>query len=145
MKNVDVKTSQEKRFFNLSVILDFIFEDGLLFISIKNLSDEPAFKISFIFEPPIKGLNGTKSISSLPLFKNIEFLAPHKEIKIFLDSSHSYLAPKSSKTDRVGRPEKISVKVSYRNTRGEKVTGTIKHDLGIYKEIGYIRTTDGVE
>lgn len=126
------KTLQTDGVFRLSVIVDIVFEDGLLFISVKNMSDEPAFKVSAKFDKKIVGVDGRKEISSLPLFRNIEFLAPHKEIRTFLDSSRSYFARR--------QPDKISVKVSYRNKEAELVTGTINHDLGIYREIGYIRT-----
>ena len=146
-KKTNGKTSHRNDVFDLSVIVDFIFEDGLLFISIKNLSDEPAFKVSIVFDKKIIGVNGRKEISSLPLFRNIEFLAPHKEIKIFLDSSQSYFGHKydSSKMSHAGQPDKISVKISYLNKKGKLITGIIHHNLGIYREIGYIRIVDEKE
>ena len=113
------------------VIVDFIFENGLFFISVKNISSKPAFKVSIEFDKKIFGIEGGKEISSLPLFKNIEFLAPKKDIVTFLDTSASYF--------RRGEPTKISVKISYHDSNGTKHTTTINHDLEIYKEIGYIQ------
>ena len=138
---------QRNDVFDLSVIVDIIFEDGLLFISIRNLSDEPAFKVSIEFDKKIIGVDGRKEISALPLFRNIEFLAPYKEIKTFLDSCQSYFSNKhsSSRRSHAGQPEKISVKISYRNKGGKLISGIINHDLGIYKEIGYIRIVDEKE
>ncbi len=147
MENTNNKMTARNDIFNLSVIVDVIFEDGLLFISIKNISDDPAFKVSIKFNKKIIGVNRRKEISSLPLFKNIEFLAPHKEIKTFLDSSQSYFSQKPGKflTSKNGQPEKFSVKISYKNKEGRLVTGIINHDLGIYKEIGYIKIVNEQE
>lgn len=112
------------------VILDFIFRDGLFFISISNIGDKPAYKVSVKFDCKVYGLAGTKEISALPLFRNIEFLAPKKEIVTFLDSSSSYFG-------REG-PTKIAARISYRDSQGAKRSVTINHDLEIYREIGYM-------
>ncbi|PYS43550.1 MAG: hypothetical protein DMF71_06835, partial [Acidobacteria bacterium] len=69
--------SQASKLSEPDVIVDFVFDDGLLFIAISNLSDKPAYKVSITFDQEIHGLDG-KDICALPLFRNIEFLAPHK-------------------------------------------------------------------
>ncbi len=115
----------------LDVIVDFIFEDGLFFISIKNIGGKPVFKVSVKFDKKIVGMEGTKDISALPLFRNIEFLAPQREIVTFLDRSASYFK-------RDG-PTKISTRISYLDPSGKRRASTIKHDLEIYKEIGYVK------
>jgi hypothetical protein len=125
------RKSNIKEPFDLDVILDFLFDEGLFFISVKNNSDAPVFKVSIDFNKKITGLGGRKEISSIPLFSNIEFLAPRKEIKTFLDTSQSYFTRK--------QPEKIIVKITYTNKEGAVKTGTINHDLSIYKEIGFIK------
>ena len=112
------------------VIVDFIFDAGLFFISIINIGDKPAFKVSVTFDKKIRGLAGTKEISALPLFNNIEFLAPGKKITTFLDRSESYFGRKG--------PTKISASISYRDSKGTRYSVKIKHDLGIYRDIGYI-------
>jgi hypothetical protein len=113
------------------VIVDFIFHDGLFYISIINIGEKPVYKVSVKFDQKIYGIEGTKEISALPLFQNIEFLAPHKEITTFLDSSRSYFSR--------GEPAKISARISYRDSKGVKQTNTITHNLEIYKEIGFIQ------
>lgn len=112
------------------VIVDFIFDNGLFFISIRNIGDKPAFKVSIEFNKKIFGVEGSKEISALPLFRNIEFLPPQKEILTFLDTSASYF--------RRREPTKIAARISYEDSRGKKYSTTIKHDLEIYREIGYI-------
>jgi hypothetical protein len=113
------------------VIVDFVFHEGLLFISIKNIRNEPALKVKVKFDKKIKGLGGNKVISSLPLFRNIEFLAPHKEITTFLDSSASFFSR--------GEPTQIQARISYQGSTGKKYTSTIIHNLEIYREIAYAK------
>ncbi|MBZ5536578.1 MAG: hypothetical protein LAO31_11535 [Acidobacteriia bacterium] len=113
------------------VIVDFVFNEGLLFISIKNIRNEPALKVTVKFDKRIKGLGGKKVISSLPLFRNIEFLAPNKEITTFLDSSASFFSR--------GEPTQIQARISYQGSSGKKYTSTISHNLEIYREIAYAK------
>ncbi len=114
------------------VILDFVFEDGLFYISIKNIGARPAYKVSTQFDKTIVGVEGNKTISELPLFKCIEFLPPDKEIKTFLDTSSSYFSR--------NEPTVISTQIRYQDSRGKKYLNTIKHNLEIYREIGYIHS-----
>ncbi|MCP4256379.1 MAG: hypothetical protein GY774_02500 [Planctomycetes bacterium] len=114
------------------IILDFVFEDGLFYISIKNIGAKPAYKVSTQFDKTIVGVEGKKTISELPLFKCIEFLPPDKEIKAFLDTSSSYFSR--------NEPTVISTKIRYEDYRGKKYLNTIKHNLEIYREIGYIQS-----
>lgn len=117
------------------VIVDFIFRDGLFFISVSNIGNKPAFKVSVKFDCRVFGLAGTKEISALPLFRNIEFLAPKKDIVTFLDSSNSYFGRDA--------PTKIAARISYRDSQGAKRSVTINHDLEIYREIGYMIKLEG--
>jgi hypothetical protein len=112
------------------VIVDFIFEDGLFFIAVQNISDVPAYKVSTRFRPSFKGAEGTKRVSELPLFRNVEFLAPRKEIRAFLDTSASYFHRQE--------PLLITAEISYEDGNGKKYATTIRHDLSIYLEIGYV-------
>ena len=77
------------------VIVDFVFEDGMLFVAVQNIGSQPALQVHVAFDPPFKGLGGTTSIPELPLFRNIEFLAPSRSIGTLLDSSAAYSAAKS--------------------------------------------------
>jgi hypothetical protein len=112
------------------VIVDFLFDEGLFFISVSNISDKPAYKVSVTFDRKIWRLDG-KNVATLPLFRNIEFLAPHKEIVMFLDSSGSYFSK--------NRPTRVSARISYQDAQGTKRIATIKHDLEIYRALGFIR------
>ncbi|HEU4479237.1 MAG TPA: hypothetical protein VFR80_12020 [Pyrinomonadaceae bacterium] len=109
------------------VILDFVFDQGLFFIAVKNISDMPAYKVSVKFDHKIFGLGGARDVSALPLFRNIEFLAPQKEITTFLDTSDSYFARK--------QPTKVKAQISYTDAEGDKHSVAIAHDLEIYRDL----------
>lgn len=113
------------------IIVDFIFDEGFFFISIKNIGDKPGYKISVKFNKKIIGVEGSKEVSALPLFKNIEFMPPQKEILTFLDSCASYFKRR--------QPTKITATISYQDANRKKYTNIIRHDLVIYKEIGYLK------
>jgi hypothetical protein len=117
------------------VIVDFIFDDGLLFVAVQNIGDKPAHKVAVQFDPPFRGVEGTCAVSEMALFRNIEFLAPWKEIVTFLDSSASYFARRE--------PTRIAATVSWRDAAGRKHSAAIQHDLEIYRNIGYVRKTGG--
>lgn len=116
---------------NPDVIIDFIFKNGLFYISIKNIGDKPAYRVSIKFNSQILGVEGTKDISSMPLFQNIEFLPPAREIRTFLDTSTSYFQSEN--------PTEITSKIVFFDRNGIKLNRTIKHNLGIFREIGYTR------
>ena len=130
------KPTREAKTVSPAVIVDFIFDDGLFFISVNNISDRPAYKVSTEFDHKLVGLGGAKEISALPLFRNIEFLAPGKVIRTFLDSSDSYFARK--------QPTRITAQVSYRDAEGEKHKVSIRHDLEIYRELPFIGKPEDV-
>ena len=113
------------------VILEFIFDKGLLFVCVRNIGDRPALKISVKFNQRIMGQAGYKDVSALPLFKNIEFLGPQREIASFVDSSSSYFSRK--------QPTKISARLTYSDPEQRKYEATINHDLEIYRTLAYVK------
>ena len=118
----------EEREFHVSV--DFVFEDGLLYAVVANIGERPALKVSCRFEPAFHGLGGSVEVSRLPLFRNIEYLAPGKEIRTLVDSSAAYFARKE--------PTKLEIAVTYRDEDGARRQATIAHDLGIYRDLAYV-------
>src|SRR3979411_2919752 len=109
------------------VIVDFLFEDGMLFVAVQNIGSQPAQRVHVAFDPPFKGLGGTASIPELPLFRKIEFLAPSRCVLTRLDSSAASFARQE--------PEQITATVSYCDRSGQKFSCTILHDLAIYRDI----------
>jgi len=109
------------------VIVDFLFDRGMLFISVHNIGDKPAYEVRVKFSETICGAEGTKDISALPLFRELEFLAPHKQITTFLDSSASYFRNK--------QPTNIAAEIAFKDSTGAQKTVTIRHNLEIYRDI----------
>jgi len=114
------------------VIVDFIFEDGVLFVALCNLGDRPARKVSVTFDPKFHGADGL-NVVSMALFKNVEFLAPRKTIRTLLDASAAYFARRE--------PTRIAATISYVAADGTRCRETINHDLEIYRDLAYrVRT-----
>ena len=113
------------------VIVDLDFERGLLFLLVRNIGDRPALDVRTTFNRKLVGLGGSKDVSALPLFRNIPFLAPGKEIRTILDSAGSWFARR--------RATKITARVAYRDADGADYRGTMNHDLEIYRELAYVR------
>lgn len=111
------------------VIIEFLFDQGLLHLALRNIGDRPAIAVSVKFDKKIVGLGGLKDISTLPVFRQLEFLGPGREILVFIDQSHSYFAGK--------QPTRISARVSYSDSEKRKHEVTINHDLEIYRELPY--------
>jgi hypothetical protein len=112
------------------VILDFVFEDGLLFVALQNISDRPAYDVSATFDKPFCGSGGEQDVSRLRMFKRTPFLAPRRTIRTFVDSTAAYF-------DR-NEPTSIMVEVTYRNAESAECAHTIEHDLAIYRDISFV-------
>jgi hypothetical protein len=112
------------------VIVDVLFESGLLFLALKNLSGRVAYDVSVRFDPPLAGLGGTVPMDTLALFRDVTFLAPGREIRTLLDSSESYFA--------AGQPARVAATVTFIDAAGRKHTATIRHNLEIYRRLAYV-------
>ncbi len=112
------------------VILDVVFDRGLLFLVVANIGDRPAHSVRVKFEQPFSGVGGTKKMQRLALFRKLEFLAPRKSIEVFLDRSADYFAR--------GEPTQLTASISWRTPEGARRSSTIHHDLEIYRDLGYI-------
>ena len=113
-----------------AVILDVRFERGLLYMSVKNIGDDPVYDVSVEFDKAIRGIGGKRVISDLPLFRELSFLAPQKEIETFLDSSGAYFAR--------DEPKRFTARISYQDSEGKRHQTKITHNLEIYEDIGYV-------
>lgn len=112
------------------VIVEFLFEKGLLFVAVRNIGDLPAVGISIRFDPPLQGLNGSREISAQALFRGIEFLGPNREISTFLDRSDSFFSRKPA--------TRVAVEVRYAGRDGRRYEETIRHDLEIFRDLAFV-------
>ncbi len=110
-----------------NVIVDFLVDAEMVFLSIKNWSDYPAINVRIKPSDSIMGLGGRKDITDLSVFNEIKYLAPYKEIKIFIDEYHSFF-------ENLKTPE-IDFAVYYSDENGQAFRKKILHDLNIYKDL----------
>ena len=111
------------------VIVDFEIDAESVFLVIKNLGSVPALKLKIHPSTPILGLEGKKDIGNLSIFKKISYLAPLKEIKIFVDSYESFFLHLKDSS--------VRFKISYRNVKKKSFKMKIDHDLRIYADLIY--------
>ena len=117
------------------VIVDFDFEDGLLFVALRNMGRGPAFDISVEFDKQLHGVEGAKVIPEMALFRDVGFLPPRKSIRTFLDTSASYFAR--------DEPTELRCVTAFHDRRGRRLVNRMRHNLEIYRDIGYIRIRSG--
>ena len=112
------------------VFLDFVFEDGLLFVEIGNATLRPAELVEVKFGQSFNGLGGSVDFAKLRLFKRIEYLAPGRRIRALLDSSAAYFARKE--------PTKLTATIRFRDAEGKRHERAVTHDLAIYRDLPYV-------
>lgn len=126
-RNVTDKSSQ--------IIVDFVFENNLLYIIIENIGDSVVNKVSIKFDKKFLGLNKEKNISDLRIFRNISVFPPKKKFKIFVDTFSSYVKNK--------QPLVLTSKITYYHKK-RHFYEMIKHDLAIYKDfVETLNPSDG--
>jgi hypothetical protein len=111
------------------VVVDVVFESGLLYLELVNLSDRPALNVSCRFDPPLVDLQG-RDVSELPLFRRVEFLGPGRRIRTLLDSSAGYFGREV--------PTRVTVAVEYERPEGPRETTKLTHDLEIFRDLAYL-------
>ena len=111
------------------VILEVLFDRGVLSLAVRNIGSRPAKKVTISFDQNFTGLGGSKDIPGLAVFKNIEFLGPGREIATLLDTSASYFARK--------QPTRIAARLSYFDAEDRQYESTIEHDLEIFRDLSW--------
>ncbi|MEL6673211.1 MAG: hypothetical protein AAFR61_13500 [Bacteroidota bacterium] len=67
------------------VILDFVLQDGNMYLQLHNQGAEAAYDLRTSFSQPVKAVNGSRIASNLPVFTENPSLPPLKYHRIFLD------------------------------------------------------------
>lgn len=110
------------------VIVDFTLDDGLLTIHLKNIGDRSAYAVTTEFDKPFRGIEGTKRISEMRMFRKVEFMPPGKTFAQFVDAIGGYAKRK--------QPMRLVATVAYRDREGHRFEDRYVHDLRIYLELG---------
>lgn len=113
------------------VIVDFVVDEGIVSICLKNIGDSSAYRVRTIFDKPFYGLGGEKCISRMRVFREVAFMPPQKEFLQYIDLLASYAKRRE--------PMRIKATVSYRDRDGNRYEDTMAHDLRIYLELGQAR------
>ncbi len=71
------------------VVVDVVFDTGLLYLELANLGDRPAVDVSCRFEPSLVDAHG-RPLADLALFRHLSFLAPRRRIRSLLGPSAGY-------------------------------------------------------
>ncbi len=114
-----------------AVILDLVFEDGLFFFELINVTSAPVYKVSVQFTHEITSSMSEKPVTGIQLFKNLTFLAPEKKIRVFVDTSRSYFARR--------QPTRFTATIRYQDAEGRRFNAEIPHNVGIYRDFPFIR------
>ncbi len=115
------------------VIVEFLFDRGLIFVVVRNIGAGPAVEVSVRFEPALHGLNGSRDMSAQALFRSIAFLGPGREIATLLDRSDSFFGRKPA--------TRISAEVRYSDREGRQYQDSIRHDLEIFRDLAFLSDT----
>jgi hypothetical protein len=110
------------------VVLDVVFEDGVLHLELANLSDRPALNVACSFDAPIVDVEG-RDVTQLRLFRRVEFLGPGRRVRTLLDSVAGYFARDGA--------SRISVVVAYERPGQPRRETKVTHDLALYRELAY--------
>jgi len=110
------------------VVVDVVFEDGLLYLELANLSDRPALDVSCVFDPELVDLQG-RDVSKLALFSRVAFLGPGRRIRTLLDSTAGYFARDGA--------SRFTVVAEFERPDEKRRSTTVSHDLAVYREIAY--------
>ena len=119
------------------VLVEFLFDRGLLFIAINNIGERAALNVSVNFDQKFTGLGGSREISKLALFRSLQFLGPQREVVTFLDSSASYFRRK--------QPVDISALISYQDADSRQYEEIIRHNLEVFRELVYLGQTNDTD
>jgi hypothetical protein len=109
------------------VILDFEYENGLIFISLQNVGSAPAHDVSVKFDKPLLGLGGEKRVGSMKMFTELTYLPAGKKLRTLVDTFQSYRARK--------QPMRVSTVVTYRGERRARFREKSTHNLAVYQDI----------
>jgi hypothetical protein len=111
------------------VVVDIVFESGLLFLELCNLTGRPAIGVSSVFEPALTDGHG-RDVSKLALFRAVDYIGPDRRIRTLLDTSVGYFGRKA--------PLRVKVTTRFKGPDGKARTAAVSHNLAIYRDLAYV-------
>lgn len=124
----DFRPRQNDEIGGLSV--DFIPENGLMFVIIANYETFPLRDCKISFSETLPTFNG-KKLNHLNIFKNLTYLSPGRKIRVLAGET-------SSVVDNLSEKKMVTISIKYRLPDGKKTAYSIKHNLSIYEDLPQI-------
>lgn len=112
------------------LVVDFIPENGLMFVIIANHETFPLRNCKISFSETLPTVNGEK-LNHLNIFKNLTYLSPGRKIRVFVGETSSLL-------HSLRKRKIISVGIQYLLPDGKETAYSIKHNLSIYEDLPQI-------
>jgi hypothetical protein len=110
------------------VVVDVLYEDGVLYLELANLADRPALNVACSFDPPLVDVQG-RDVSELRVFRRVEFLGPQRRLRTLLDSVAGHFG-------RDGAAQ-VAITVEYERPGSARTATRVTHDLQLYGELAY--------
>ncbi len=110
------------------VIVDVVFEDGVFYLELANLSNRPALNVACSFDTPLIDAEG-RNVSELGLFRHVTFLGPRRRVRTLLDSLSGFFARAQTKS--------FAVTVEYERPGESRCATEVTHNLDLYHELAY--------
>ncbi|MDZ7720116.1 MAG: hypothetical protein U5K72_14975 [Balneolaceae bacterium] len=110
--------------------VDFIPENGLMFVIIANYESFPLRECKISFSETLPTADGEK-LNHLNIFKNLTYLSPGRKIRIFTGNLSSFL-------NSLREKKIVTVTIKYQLPDGKKTAYSIKHNLSIYDDLPQI-------
>lgn len=110
------------------VVVDVVFEDGVLYLELANLADRPALNVECSFDPALVDAEG-RDVSQLRLFRHVEFLGPRRRVRTLLDSVPGHFSRNAA--------SRFTVAVHYERPGAPRRETGVTHDLELYRELAY--------
>jgi len=105
------------------VILDVEVEGDSLHFVLVCIGPAPAHAVRVRFSRVLRDLAGLR-LNDNPLFTQLEFMAPGKRVRLFVDTLAGYAQRR--------QPMRFEVKLEWRDDGGEPQRRTLTHDLAAW-------------
>jgi hypothetical protein len=106
------------------VVVDVVFEDGVLHLELANLADRPALGVTCSFDPPLADAAG-RDVAELRLFRRMGFLGPRRRVR-------TLLGPAGAEG-----PDRVAVTCEFERPGERRRSTTVTHHLEAYRELAY--------
>ena len=110
------------------VVVDVVFEDGVLYLELANLADRPALNVRCSFDPKLIDVQG-RNVAELGVFRHAPFVGPRRRIRTLLDSVAGWFGREGA--------ARVTVAVEYERPGEQRRATKVTHDLELYRELAY--------